>query len=367
MNARFKAAEVFFPGALAAALLSIVLSSPPAGARAGEAPWLDWRTKLHADSHVIGVYAVSPKGPAKTTPDKLIEKLAEADYVLLGEIHDNPDHHRLQAWIIGRLAQKGRRPVVAFEMIDAGQEEALRAYLARSDASADGLGAALKWKQHGWPAWTMYKPVAEAALKASRAGAGPAILSAGGPAREMVRAVSRGNLHALIPKSDLERLGLNRKLPEALAADLKEELFETHCRLMPREAMAPLVSVQRLRDASFADRMIRAGERVRAAGGGSEGSGSATIVLIAGGGHVRKDRGAPYYVLNREPGAKLAAVIFAEASGEARSPGQIEALEPGGAPKADFVWVTPAAEREDQCELLRKRLEKKKEHSDKSR
>ena len=222
---------------------------------ADDAPWKDWRTKLHADSAAIGLYAVDGKSRAAVGPEKLIEALAAADYVLLGEIHDNPDHHRLQAWIIEQLAARGRKPVAVVEMIDAGQEEALRAYLLKDGASAEGLGAALEWEKHGWPAWSMYQPVAEAALKTAD---GQSILSAGGPAREAVRAVSRGGLDAALSRSDQERLGLTKELPEALAEDLKEELFEDHCRLMPKEAMAPLVNIQRLRDATFADRLIAA-------------------------------------------------------------------------------------------------------------
>ena len=46
---------------------------------------------------------------------------AARDFVLLGEKHDNPDHHRLQAWMIDALVARGRRPAIAMEMLDAEQ------------------------------------------------------------------------------------------------------------------------------------------------------------------------------------------------------------------------------------------------------
>ena len=47
----------------------------------------------------------------------LVERLARADFVLLGERHDNPDHHMLQAEVLRDLIAVGRRPAVGFEML----------------------------------------------------------------------------------------------------------------------------------------------------------------------------------------------------------------------------------------------------------
>jgi uncharacterized iron-regulated protein len=333
--------------ALSAALLTVCcLSSSAAGSE--EAPWRQWRSTLRTDSAVIGVHATGRASPI--APEDLMAELARADYVLLGETHDNPDHHRLQAWIIERLAAKGRKPATLFEMIDAGQEEALRGYLGKDGATAEGLGDALDWEKRGWPAWTMYRPIAEAAFAVS-AGTAP-VLSAGGPGRDAVRAVSRGGLDAALPKPEQERMGLTRELPEALAEDLRRELFDDHCQLMPKEAMTPLVNVQRLRDAAFADRLL-------ATGSDKSGGAARVPVLIAGGGHVRRDRGVPYYLLARKPGAKLAVVLFSEADAETKSADQTKFASASGEPIADFVWITPAAEREDQCEKLRRHMGRK--------
>jgi uncharacterized iron-regulated protein len=98
------------------------------------------------------------------TPTALVERLAAADFVLLGERHDNADHHRLQAWIADRLVAQDRAYALAFEMIDRDQSAKLDAYLATAPRDAAELGAAIGWNESGWPDWSLYQPIAAAAL-----------------------------------------------------------------------------------------------------------------------------------------------------------------------------------------------------------
>ena len=99
------------------------------------------------------------------TTEALIERLAAVDFVLLGERHDNPDHHRLQALISERLLDRGRSYGVAFEMIHSGQTPRLAQYIAASPGDSAGLGTALGWEKSGWPSWSLYRPIAAAAIK----------------------------------------------------------------------------------------------------------------------------------------------------------------------------------------------------------
>src|SRR5258706_661680 len=45
----------------------------------------------------------------------LVTRLARADFILLGERHDNPDHHLLQAEELRSLTTVGRLPAMGFE------------------------------------------------------------------------------------------------------------------------------------------------------------------------------------------------------------------------------------------------------------
>ena len=57
------------------------------------------------------IYRVADGGLVSET--ELIEAAAAADFVLIGERHDNRDHHRLQARIVRSLqrARAGRAPL----------------------------------------------------------------------------------------------------------------------------------------------------------------------------------------------------------------------------------------------------------------
>jgi uncharacterized iron-regulated protein len=85
--------------------------------------------------------------------DVVVARLAGARYVLLGERHDNPDHHRVQAALVRALLAAGRRPAVAFEMFTADDAPAIARQLAVAPRDAAGLARAVDWKRSGWPDW----------------------------------------------------------------------------------------------------------------------------------------------------------------------------------------------------------------------
>lgn len=267
------------------------------------------------------------------SPDELVAQLREADFVLLGEIHDNGDHHRVQAWLVDRLGEAGQasgRGAVAFEMITADEAAALEAH-ARDDAGdAARLGAALRWEERGWPAWSLYQPIVEAAM-----GARMALVAAGAP-RALEREV-RGRGLAALDDERRRRLALEA-LPEAERSGLEEELYESHCRQLPREALPGMVAVQQLRDAWMADRLLEA--RTRTGG---------PVVAIAGRGHTRPDRGIPRYLALRAPGARIASVAMVEVDPRKRAPSDY-----GDARQGDYLVFTGAAPRADPCEALRR-------------
>src|SRR5213078_4359069 len=99
-------------------------------------------------------------------PPELVDRLAAARFVLLGERHDSPEHHTLQARLLGGMIAAGRRPAVGFEMLSTDDATAIARYLARSPKDASGLGEAVSWNRSGWPDWRLYEPIAQAALDA---------------------------------------------------------------------------------------------------------------------------------------------------------------------------------------------------------
>jgi uncharacterized iron-regulated protein len=254
---------------------------------------------------------------------ELIADLAGADFVLIGERHDNRDHHRLQARIVSALEQDPRRPrALAFEMLSADRQLAIVEYLDLHPADATGLGAALDWGTSRWPDWVLYAPIARAALAN-----GAQIVAADlDPGHQ--RAVSEQGPHAL-RSSFVQRTGLNRDFARPLTDDLREELVAAHCGQPRPEALAGMYWVQRARDAMMADRLAVA-------------SGKAGGILIAGNGHARKDRGVPWYLARLEPGARIVSIGLLEVQDEVRRP-------PADLPY-DYVWFTPRVDgQEDPC------------------
>lgn len=265
--------------------------------------------------------------------DALPARLAAADHVLLGETHDNPEHHRVEALLLRGLVAAGRRPAVAFEMLDVPQQAAVDAAVARSPRDPDALAEAVGWDRSGWPAFALYRPVFAAALDA-----GLPIVAANlgrAEARRLARqgtAVLRPDARAL-----LERAG---PLSEASARALRAEMAASHCGELPEAMLDPMVQGQRGRDATLAARVLAA----------AEGRGA---VLVAGAGHVRADHGVPSYLPWAGGAPRVATVGMLEVAPDAEAPGDY-ADAFGGALPFDYVVFTPAADRHDPCEELRR-------------
>ena len=272
--------------------------------------------------------------------------LPSAAIVLLGEVHDNPDHHVLRAALIGSFACAMPAPrAVVLEHIRADQQPALddlaRASVApgkfRSNAE---LFRVLEWDKSGWPAATMFAPLFDAAIAT-----GLAILP-GDPPRGRVRALARGEAGA-VPVAERVRLRLDEPMPQPLLDALAAELKDSHCGVLPLTAIAGLSAAQRYRDAHQADAVLAAAETH----GGA--------VLLAGNGHVRTDRGVPWHIRQRAPERKTVSVMFLEVEAGSSDPQAYVPRAPDGRPATDYVVLTPRAERPDPCEAMRRQMQNK--------
>jgi uncharacterized iron-regulated protein len=253
----------------------------------------------------------------------LLDAAATADFVLIGESHDNRDHHRLQARIVSALERDARRRrAVAFEMISADRQLEVVEHLDAHPGDAAGLGAAVGWPASGWPDWALYEPIARAAL------ANDAQIVAADLDAEQRRAVFEQGAQAL-RTSFVRRTGLDRDLSATLTSDLREELREAHCGQAPPEVLGGMYRVQRARDAMLADRLAAT-------------SGRAGGILIAGNGHVRKDRGVPWYLARLKPAARTLSIGLVEVRQDLRGP-RVDL-------PYDYVWFTPRVDGgQDPC------------------
>jgi uncharacterized iron-regulated protein len=307
----------------------------------GPAPFA-WQA-VHGRDHPLTGRIRDVAGGAWIGEGELRAALARADLVLLGERHDHPDHHALQARLLDALVAAGRRPAVAFEMLDADQAPAVAAAQARAGAAAAraaALRAGVGWDESGWPAWALYAPVFESALAADLP-----IVAANLPRAERT-AIARGGLAAL-PPARRAALALDAPPDPAERDALVEQIREAHCGHAPEAALERMVDVQRAWNAQLARSLADAAEGTPAGVGGA--------VLIAGNEHVRRDRGAPRWLARFAPGARVAAVGLVEVDPADPAP------PPDLAAPFDYVWYTPRLDLEDPCERYRESLESLRE------
>ena len=323
-------------------ILLVVFLAGCAGSAARDDPqdnattWtMQWQTRENAASPLTGrIWNTSRQTWA--TPDELRRAVAAAHFVLLGETHDNPDHHRLQAALLQAVVDAGRRPSVAFEMLDLDQQPALSRFLAQHPANGAGLGAAVDWAESGWPAWSVYQPIADVALAAHLP-----IVAANLPSAT-VKAVALTGYDALDP-ARVKALGLRQPWPRARTDTMLQEIYLSHCELLPKAALGGMVKAQRTRNAIMAMRLHR-----NASADGA--------VLIAGAGHVRTDFGVPLELRRDDPAADSLSVAMIETRPGKTAPTDYAAAYNVPRLPFDYVLFTPGATRTDPCVALKKRF-----------
>ena len=232
--------------------------------------------------------------------------LATADVVIIGETHDNPAHHEVQAQIVAALQPAG----LVLEMLTPEHVSVL---------TKDVQGFSEAWEEAGWPDYEMYLPI----FTASNA----EIFGAAVP-RDVARASYTEGVAAHFD-GDVALFGLDQPLPRDQQEQRLDLQFFAHCEAMPRVALGGMIEVQRLRDAMLAKVAIDALEHV-----------GKPVVVITGNGHARTDWGVPATLQQAHTD------IIVKSIGQA---------EDGNAPEGtfDLVYDAPSVDRPDPCETFK--------------
>lgn len=244
------------------------------------------------------------------TPQQLVARLAGASRVLVGEQHDNPDHHALQLWLLQALADQRKQGSLLLEMLTPDQQtavDAVQKQIHQGNYPAD-LPAALGW-QKGWD-WALYGPIVRFALAQPYP-----LLSANLGAQEM------GAIYHQRPVLS-GTLSTNSTVREQMLNQVRE----SHCGLLPEDAMPAMLAVQQQRDRRMAHSVMDA---------------PAPALLFAGSYHVRKDLGVPLHMADLGSTDKPVVLLFAQVGSE---------VEPHS---ADYVWYTAAIADQDYCAQMR--------------
>ncbi len=222
-----------------------------------------------AGALIIDLYMGEP-----VTMEEMVEDLSKSRAVYLGEVHSITRHHEVQREIIQRLFDKGLKLALGMEMFTREQQEALdRWYAGRSDLR--GLIQDL-----GSEYWTNIRDY-EQILTFARARK-IRILGLNAPDR-LVKKVARSGLEGLteseraeIPK---DTTSINPQLDRLLRLRLRvHKAFE-------KRRLDAIVLAQAVRDATMARTIARFLD--------SDDGKDATMVVIAGSGHLNYGLGIP--------------------------------------------------------------------------
>ena len=241
-------------------------------------------------------------------PDELFDHAARARHVILGETHDNPEHHRLQRVVLEALAARGEKRLLAMEQFDIEYQPAIdaaRAKRGNQGADAERIADAGHFDRPGWN-WPLYQPLVQFALEHGWP------LVAANLSRAEARAIVADPARAALPAA-----------PPAVMRALERDIIDGHCGVAPdAQRLAGMVEAQRARDARMASGL------------------RGPSVLIAGAGHARRDRGVPLYL----GGGEALSVAFVEVE-----PGRSSPRDYVERASYDYLWFTPRAAREDPC------------------
>ncbi len=271
------------------------------------APLPDWQAPKDRDHADVGVIRDLRTGE-QLSPEQLVDRLAAAPRVLVGEQHDNPDHHALELWLLQALEQKRTQGSVLMEMLNPDQQAKVDA--ARGQALAD-VPSALAW-QKNWE-WSMYGPIVRHAL------AQPYPLLAANLDRSEIMGIYKTR----------PVLSGTASTAPSVQAPLLEQIRESHCGLLPESQLPAMVAVQQQRDRRMAQQLSAAPQ---------------PALLFAGAFHVRRDVGVPLHLTDLGAGQGSVTLILAEVG------------KTVPASSADYVWYTPAVADIDHCAELRKSM-----------
>ena len=308
-------------------------------------PSLDWRSP--GVSHRLAGRIWDVSAAQFLGADELTERLARCQFVLLGEKHDNAEHHLLQARIIDALVAAGRRPAIAFEMLRVDLQPTVDRVLAGSSPTAAALRAAVKWDESGWPGWNLYAPIIKAALRPRLA------ITAADLPRSWIDIIHRQGLEGLSP-AVRARLTLDEPLPTGQRLAMADGIREAYCGYAPASLVDRMIDLQRARDAHLARTLLD-----RALTSNADGA-----VLIAGTEHARIDRAVPVHLARWTPRATVASVAFLEVDPEYDDPPGHLAAHLGATPPFHYVWFTSRVDDLDPCERFKEKLQKLGESSD---
>ncbi len=285
----------------------------------------------------------------------LFARMADADVVYLGEVHDNPHHHARQREVLRALLDAGRRPTLAIEFFGAEQTGWLMDYaqpqeqgqMARSGPVSERiLRRRVGWDDEDDDRWERYGPLLESArdhrLPVLGIDLPPAL-------RLRLQRVGRAGLSPV----EVAQLPPDAADPPAYAGVMTERLGQAHCGYGTPESVARLYDTWLARNDAMAAGIVAALDDPE----------HRPVLAIVGAGHIEHGQNVVRRVAELRPGTRQLAVGLRPVTVPPRpladhlAPTVHDGVDFG--PAYEVFWFTPLQEREDPCERYREILRKR--------
>ncbi|MEP6992012.1 MAG: ChaN family lipoprotein [bacterium] len=281
-----------------------------------------------------GYRIIAPASRAESSPAELLQRVARADVVFIGEEHDDPETHRAEAELLDAFGQLGRPIVLSLEMFERDVQPALDDYLAGRINEPDFLARSRPWDRYA----TDYRPLVEMAKRHHW----PVIAS--NVPRPLASAIGRKGLAALDTLVPRERAMAARQVT-CPSDDYRARFMESMRSHSPGSGPAPRAGdslpsamaerfylAQCVKDETMAESVVRARRAMKA---------DALLVHVDGSFHSDYGQGTVARVRRREPSWDVVVVTAVPVPDPATAP---MATQAG---RAEFVVFTRRAKQPD--------------------
>lgn len=140
--------------------------------------------------HYMRGQAINTSSGKRITFDELILALGSKDIIFIGEVHDNPEHHLIQAQVLQAMMTRYGPVDIAAEAFQHNRQAVIDRYL-NDKISEDAFLKEVDWKKEWGFDYSFYRPWLLAAREA-----GSRLYGINAP-REIVKKVSRSGLESL--------------------------------------------------------------------------------------------------------------------------------------------------------------------------